>query len=188
MPRIVADSLAEHRDLVQRQVFDAFAELLGRGSFDAVTMAAIAERAGLGRTTIYHHFHDKEAVLVAFATHETQTYVSELRTALGEARRPADQLRTYIRHHLAAGEKFHMGLGPSLYGALSPAARLEIRDHVGEVEDVLREILSTGQAEGTFDIDDLPSALSLVHACLTPRHLPPAAIETFVLRAVGAEG
>lgn len=185
MPRILADSLSEHRDLVQRRVFDAFAKLMGEGSFDALTMAAIAEEAGIGRTAIYHHFHDKEAVLVAFATQETDAYTTDLRAALDDVEKPADQLRTYVRHHLAAGEKFHMGLGPSLYGALSPSARLEIRDHVVAVEDVLRGILERGRAERTFTFDDVDATLSLVHACLSPRHLPPAAIESFVLRAVG---
>lgn len=188
MPRILGESLSDHRELVQRRVFDAFAELMGEGSFDAVTMRAIAERAGIGRTAIYHHFHDKEAVLVSFATHETQAYTTELRSALGDAAEPVEQLRTYVRHHLAAGEKFHMGLGPSLYGFLSPSARLEIREHVVAVEDVLRGILERGRADGTFTFADLDSTLSLVHACLSPRHLPSAAIESFVLRAVGAEG
>ena len=185
MPRILGESLSEHREQLLRRVFDAFAELMGESSFDAITMRAIAERAGLGRTAIYHHFPDKEAVLVAFATHETQSYTSELRAALGDDDDPVAQLRTYVRHHLAAGEKFHMGLGPALYGVLSPAARLEIRDHVVAVEQVLRDILERGRATGVFAYDDIDATLSLVHACLSPRHLPPAAIEEFVLRAVG---
>jgi AcrR family transcriptional regulator len=188
VPRILGESLSDHRELVRRRVFDAFAELMGEVSFDAVTMAAIAERAGIGRTSIYHHFRDKEAVLVAFATHETDAYTTELQAALDTVEKPVDQLRTYVRHHLAAGEKFHMGLGPSLYGVLSPAARLEIRDHVVAVEDVLRSILERGRADGTFRYDDADATLSLVHACLSPRHLPSGAIESFVLRAVGAEG
>ncbi len=188
MPRIIGESLSDHRELLQRRVFDAFADLMGESSFDAITMRALAERAGIGRTAIYHHFRDKEAVLVAFASHETQAYTTDLRDALGEAQDPIDQLRIYVRHHLAAGEKFHMGLGPSLYGLLSDEARLEIRDHVVEVEDVLRGILERGRESGAFVYADLPATLSLVHACLSPRHLESAAIESFVLRAVGAEG
>ena len=188
MPRILGDSLGEHRVQLRRRVFDAFAELMGEGSFDAITMRGIAERAGIGRTAIYHHFPDKESVLVAFATHETEAYTTELRAALGDADDPVAQLRTYVRHHLAAGEKFHMGLGPALYAVLSPTARLEIRDHVIAVEQVLRDILERGRANGDFAYDDIDATLSLIHACLSPRHLPPAAIEEFVLRAVGGPG
>lgn len=188
MPRISGDSLQEHRDLLRHRVFEAFAELMGERSFDAITMAAIAERADLGRTAIYHHFRDKESVVVAFATHETERYVERLTEVLGDEADPATRLRIYVRHHLAAGEQFHMGLGPQLFGVLPDSSRLAIREHVLAVEDVLRSILAGGSAAGVFTIEDLDGTLSLVHACLSPRHLPASTIETFVLRAVGAAG
>lgn len=157
-------------------------------SFDAISMAAIAERAGIGRTSIYHHFPDKEAVLVAFATHETTAYVDLLTAELGRASSPTEQLRTYVRHQLEAGDQFHMGLGPAVAGHLSESARREIREHIVAVEEVLRGIITAGVGAGAFRVGDVDATLSLIHACLSPRHLPPATIESFVLRAVGAEG
>src|SRR6478735_10106431 len=71
VPRISGDSLQEHREQLQRRVFEAFAELMAERSFDAISMAAIAERAEVGRTSIYHHFPDKDSAVVAFASHET---------------------------------------------------------------------------------------------------------------------
>lgn len=188
MPRILGENLAEHREKIRRSVFDAFAALMGEHSFDAVTMAMIAARAGLGRTTIYHHFPDKESVVVAFATHETARYLDDLAGELSAAGDAVDRLRVYLRYQLEAGERFHMGLGPQLYGALSPQARLAIREHVIEVEGVLRDILSQGMADGSFAIrpDAIEETVSLVHACLGPRHLPAGTIEEFVLRALGA--
>jgi AcrR family transcriptional regulator len=188
VPRISGDNLQQHREQLQRRVFDAFAELMAERTFDAISMALIAERAELGRTAIYHHFRDKEAVVVAFATHETERYVEQLRSALVDADDPVEQLRTYVRHHLAGGEQFHMGLGPQLYGILSPASRQAIREHVVAVEDVLREILTSGVRAGAFIVDDLDATMSLIHACLSPRHLPPGTIEAFVLGGVGAAG
>jgi AcrR family transcriptional regulator len=188
VPRITGDSLAEHREQLQRRVFDAFAALMSERSFDAISMALLAERAEIGRTTIYHHFRDKEAVVVAFASHETARYVDELRDFLSVTDDPAERLRIYVRHHLAAGERFHMGLGPSLYGVLSPDSRLAIREHVVAVEDVLRDILESGRAAGALSFTDTAATMSLIHACLSPRHVPPSTIESFVLRAVGAAG
>lgn len=78
-----------------------------------------------------------------------------------------------------------MGLGPQLYGVLPESSRGEIREHVLAVEQVLRGILTDGMASGAFVIDDLDTTTTLIHACLSPRHLPAAAIEGFVLRAVG---
>ncbi len=173
---------------LRRRVFDAFAELVGERGYDATSMAAIAERAGIGRTAIYHHFPDKAAVVVAFAGHETDRYVARLREVLGATDDPVERLRTYVRHHLAADEEFHLGLGPRLVGMLSTEARQEIRAHVGAVEEVLRSILIDGVASGTMVVEDVEGTLPLIHACLGPRHLPPRTIESFVLRAVGAAG
>lgn len=188
MPRITGETLEEHRALLRQRVFEAFAELMGERSFDAITMAAIAQRAEIGRTAIYHHFHDKEAVMVSFASHETERYLELLHATLAGVEEPDLQLRVYLRHQLAAGEQFHMGLGAQVYGHLSQEARLAIREHVVAVEDVLRGILVAGSAAGVFDIDDIDGTMSLIHACLSPRHLPSSTIETFVLRGVGAAG
>lgn len=187
MPRITAPSVEQHREQVHRRVFEAFSTLLTEHSVDAVTMAQLAAAAGIGRTAIYHHFADKEAVVVAFASYETGRYIDELEVALADVRDPAQRLALYIRHHLEAGQQFHIGSGGPFYGTLSPEATVAIREHVVAVEEVLRSILSDGVAAGTFVVDDEAATISLIHACLAPRHLPSAAVERFVLRALGAK-
>ncbi|WP_121258281.1 TetR/AcrR family transcriptional regulator [Nocardioides ferulae] len=188
MPRITGDSLVEHRAQLRGRVFEAFAELMAERSFDAISMAQIAERAGLGRTAIYHHFHDKEQVVLGFAADGTEAYLEQLEVALGEVDDPAERLRTYVRHQVENSHQFHMGLGPQLYAVLSPAAQVAIRDHVVQVEAALRGILTDGLERGAFRVDDLDATLSLIQACLAPRGLPLPAVEAFVLRAVGADG
>ena len=188
VPRISGDSLQQHREQLQQRVFEAFAELMAERSFDAISMAAIAERAELGRTSIYHHFPDKESVVVAFASHETEQYLDHLLASLTEAEVPTDRLRLYISYQVAESERFHMGLGPQLYGVLGPESRQAIREHVVAVENVLQGILEAGIAAGEFQIEDVPGTMSLIHACLSPRDLPARTVETFVLRAVGAAG
>jgi AcrR family transcriptional regulator len=205
VPKISASSVEEHRERVQRRVFEAFATLMAEHSFDAITMAKLAAAAGIGRTAIYHHFADKEAVVVAFASHETSRYIDGLRADLADseadgeadvkadvkadgkadARDPVERLAIYIRHQLNASEQFHMGLGPQLYGALSLDTKRAIREHVVAIEDVLREILDDGVARGQFLIEDASATMSLIHACLGPRDLPAPVIERFVLRALG---
>ena len=179
--------MEEHREQVQRRVFEAFATLMAHQSFDAITMAKLAAEAGIGRTAIYHHFADKEEVVVAFASHETSRYIDGLRDALADLDDPVERLAVYIRHQLEAGQRFHMGLGTQLYGMLSRDTMLAIRDHVLAVEDVLREILTAGVAAGRFVVEDEAATVSLIHACLAPRHLPAAVIERFILRALCAK-
>jgi AcrR family transcriptional regulator len=186
MPRIDADTVEEHREALRRRVFAAFADLMAEHSFDAISMAQIAARAEVGRTAIYHHFPDKEAVLVAFATHETGRYLVALQEQLVGADSPADALRLYIRHHLASGEQFHMGLGRQMSGVVSPASRTAIREHVLAVEAVLRQIIADGVAQGAFVVDDVDTTLLLMHSCLSPRDLDQTTVERFLLRAVSS--
>ena len=78
-----------------------------------------------------------------------------------------------------------MGLGMQVYGMLSDDSRTAIREHVLDVERVLRELLEAGVESGDFVVDDVKATMSLIHACLSPRHLDPKVIEAFVLRARG---
>ena len=184
MPRIDAANLPEHRRKVHERVFAAFSDLMAERSYDSISMAQLAERAGLGRTAIYHHFHDKEAVVIAFATHETARYLDSLEERLATSTDPVEQLRIYIHNHLDLGDGFHMGLGPQLYGVLPESSRTEIREHVVAIEEVLRAILRAGQASGVFTYEDLAATTALIHACLGQRSLPPESITDFVLHAL----
>ena len=127
-----------------------------------------------------------DAVVIAFATHETQQYVASLQALLADTSDPVQQLRLYVRNHLDSGERFHMGLGPQLYRVMPASSAEEIREHVVAVEQVLQGILGAGMEQGVFAIDDLRATMSLIHACLTPRNLPADAVEEFVLHAVSA--
>lgn len=185
MPKIAAGSLHEHRNRVHHAIFESLATLMGERSFEAITMAQIASGAGMGRTAIYHHFPDKDAVVVAFASDETARYIERLGAALKEVEGPVEEMRTYIRHNLEAGEQFHVGLGPKLYGLLSPDSRRAIREHVVAIEDVLRDILDEGLRSGVFVYGDEAAAMALVHACLGARNVDVARMEEFILHGLG---
>lgn len=196
MPKITAGTLAEHRTRTRERVFAAFADLMGERGYATISLADIASRAGIGRTALYNHFPDKEAVVLAFAMDETSRYVAELEAALADVAEPTAALRTYIRTQLILSQELHVGFGPELSALLSREAQLEMREHVRVVEDVLRRILADGMAAGDFATADLRTVLSLVHSCLQSRHVPAAAsperelaiatTEAFVLRALGA--
>ncbi|MDF9718013.1 TetR/AcrR family transcriptional regulator [Nocardioides sp. ChNu-153] len=186
MPKISGESLSAHREQIRERVFAAFVELVGERSFEAITMAQLAARAGVGRTSIYHHFPDKDAVVVAFASHETTRYLETLEAVLADAGSPTERLRRYLHHHLAEGEQFHLGLGPQVYGLLSDSSLREIREHVVAVETVLRDIVDEGVASGEFAVRDVDAVLPLVHACLNPRQVPADVVVEFVLGGISA--
>ncbi len=187
MPRISADSVEEHSEQVHRRVFAALAELLADHDLDAVSMAQLAAAAGLGRTAIYHHFHDRDAVVVAFAADEAARYLEALQAGLGGAPDPVERLRVYVRHHLDAGGRTPLGLATRVEGSLSPESALALRGHVAAVEQVLGDLLTDGAGTGDLVVDDVPATVSLVHATLVAPELPPETVERFVLRALGVD-
>lgn len=184
VPKIIGSSLTEHRAATRRRVFEALVELLSDRPFDAVTMADLAARAEVGRSALYNHFRDKEAVVVAFATEETDRYLEQLQQLLADRDSPTGRLEAYVRHHVDTSAEFHIGLGPELRAMLSPESARAMREHVVAVEDVLRQILADGAASGEFAIEDVGATVSLVHATLAARHASADTTAAFVLAAV----
>ncbi|MPV50579.1 TetR/AcrR family transcriptional regulator [Pseudactinotalea sp. HY158] len=195
MPKIIGSTLAEHRQQVRQKLFTALAELMGERGFDSVTLAQIAARAKVGRTSVYNHFPDKEALLLAFIEHETGEFVTNMRAALVGVEDPEEQLRVYVRAQLLLQHPYHFAPGPSLASVVSRDTVARLGEHVREVAQLLRSILSAGIEHGGLPEQDVSAVVPLIHSCLQSRTLPlnpverEQAIETitaFVLRAVGA--
>ncbi|MCG2802967.1 MAG: TetR/AcrR family transcriptional regulator [Cellulomonas sp.] len=195
MPKIIGASLREHREQTRLRLFAALSELIGERGFDAVTLSEVAARAGVGRTAVYNHFPDKEAMLVGLIMHETTGWAAALNQALTGIDDPVEQLRTYVREQLALKAEYHFAPGPDLRRVLSVPTQARVREHVILVEQILRGILGRGIATGAFPEQELDVTLPLVTACLSGRGVPadgPAReraieqTEAFVLRAVGA--
>src|SRR3954451_13920639 len=70
MPRLWTDTIVEHRRSVHAAILSATARLVGERGLSAVTMSEVAERAGIGRATLYKYFPDVASILTAW--HEQQ--------------------------------------------------------------------------------------------------------------------
>lgn len=128
MPKIDAPTVAEHRALKERAIRDAVVELLINEGQDAVTPAAVAERSGLARTSVYQ-YHPSSASLVAVAVEELcRQAEAEVHQALSEVgTEPADRLNAYVSAMLRLAQSGHSPNRPiSLQGA-PKERRLEIR-------------------------------------------------------------
>ncbi|WP_022917847.1 TetR/AcrR family transcriptional regulator [Ruania albidiflava] len=194
MPKIIGSTLAEHRERVRTKLFTALSELMAETGFDAVSMADIAARAGVGRTSVYNHFPDKEAVLLGFIEHETRQYVQALAESLEHVHDPEEQLRVYVREQINLKSVYHLAPGPDLRSVVSSGTQARLREHVTQVTALLTEILEHGIATGRLPDQDVEAVVPLINACLSGRIHPEAgpereraveATEAFVLRAVG---
>ncbi|MGC5627620.1 TetR/AcrR family transcriptional regulator [Georgenia sp. Z1344] len=194
MPRIIGGSLAEHRELTRRALFASLDRLMRERGFDAVSLAEIAQDAGVGRTSVYNHFADKESLLLGFIEQETADFTESLTARLEAIDDPVEQLRTYVREQLQLDRSYHSAPGPALKEIISRDAAERLRAHVGRVELLLRQILADAHAQGLVGESDFDVTVQLVHACLSGRRLPTGEVERedfigatqeFVLRAVG---
>ncbi|MEJ8277525.1 TetR/AcrR family transcriptional regulator [Pseudonocardia spirodelae] len=193
MPKVLG-SLATHREQVRTRVFDALrAQLYDRG-FDAVTLSGVAAAAGVGRSALYNHFPDRQALLVAFVEHEAERYVAGLDAATAGASGAREKLAVFARMQLRRLAEFHLPPGQALAGALDPAAYRRIAAHADPIGDRLVAILREGARAGSM-VDDDPAVLAaVVTAALSSRRVVDvapdrldAAVETAVaavLRAV----
>lgn len=198
MPKIIGGSLHEHRIQTRHKLYTALSTLMAEKGFDSITLADIAARAGVGRTAVYNHFKDKDALLLGFISHETEQYVSNLERALGEVEDPVEQMRVYVRQNARLRTAFSFAPGPDLRTVVGRGTRSRLGDHATMVEDVLRRIIRSGVDAGVFAPQDIEISVPLVNACLRSHVLDGSGVprvdretveqtENFVLRAVGAQ-
>jgi AcrR family transcriptional regulator len=187
VPKVLGGSLAAHRDEVRARVFAALRELLYERGFDAVTLAGVAAAAGVGRTSIYNHFPDRQALLVAFVEHEADRYVADLEIALAAAATPTERLAVFARLQLHRLAEFHLPPGQGLAGTLDPEAYRRIAAHADPIGDRLARIVREGIEAGEMAAEDPAVLVAMIGAALSARQIvdvPPEELAGSVEAAV----
>ncbi|HEV2460660.1 MAG TPA: TetR/AcrR family transcriptional regulator, partial [Ktedonobacterales bacterium] len=122
----------------RRLVTSALMELLLEKRFDAITVQDLLDRAGIGRSTFYAHYFDKDDVLAQIAEQMLETF--RMRVAQDGARQTGDAGPAG-----PAGHADGQAILPSLeifrhVQQQYPQLRALVRGHAGEV------LWATGQA------------------------------------------
>ena len=194
MPKILGEHLAEHRELTRRRLFDALAELMTEMPFSAITMSQIAAQASVGRTAIYNHFADKDAILLAYMRETTAEFAQVLSQALEGQDDALQELRIYVRSYMELKEHFHLMQAMDLRANVSPENATHLHDHAAIVEHALTHILQTAIDQGCIPAQNVRLLVALVHSSMSGVTVPTAPearenvirkVQTFILRAVG---
>ena len=82
MPKIEAGTVAEHRAMREQQVLQAAADLLVDGGPQALTPAAVAKRAKISRTAVYHYYPSSADLLIGALEHLMEIAVTEIDDAV----------------------------------------------------------------------------------------------------------
>jgi AcrR family transcriptional regulator len=127
----------------------AAVDLFTEQGYDATTVAQIAERAGVTKSTFHRHFPDKRDVLVA----GQQTLSDLLAEGIAEAppgATPLDCVAAALERVSGAMTSFNRELGPRIKAAVAASAELQERDAlkaVGLAEAVTTALLARGVGE-----------------------------------------
>lgn len=82
------------------QILDAALKLFAEQGFTATDVQVIADRAGVGKGSVYRHFGNKDALLRATARHARNWLLREVDAAAEELADPLEKLRAGIRAFL----------------------------------------------------------------------------------------
>lgn len=155
---------ADAKGTVDR-IIEATLGLIAERGLGGITMTAVAHAAGIARATLYNHFHDVEAIVVAaIETHQDES-LAALRAMLATIDSPTARLEHLVRH-VAAGAIHHHHVPTVRYG-LSAAVRESLLAHDRAFLSIIEDTLSTGLAAGAFRSDlDTARDAQLIHRML----------------------
>lgn len=175
MPRIRAENLPAHRELMRSRLLDAFGELMGEVGYDGLTLARVAERAGMARNTTYNYVADKQDLLMAFVERSVEAFIVEVRTDMADAPAAADRLAILVRRQMAqfraepgAGSEAGMLDGSSL----PPASHGELMSRFAPLHALLAEVVSDGVASGAFRAVDPDAVVPMAFAVMGAERMP----------------
>jgi AcrR family transcriptional regulator len=178
VPKLWNETIETHRRAVRDAVLDAAAALVAEQGLRSVTMSEVAERAGIGRATLYKYFPDAEAILLAW--HERQvgdhlTYLAQVRDQAGDA---GERLTAVLEAYARVG---HEHYDPKLAALLHRGPHMVQAQQ--ELTELFRDLLVKARATGDVRDDVPPEELAryCIHALAAARSLPSeAAIQRLV--------
>jgi len=119
VPRISAPTVAEHRAAQQRALLDAARALLAETGRPP-TFAALAERAGLARPSIYQYFRSADDLLHAMVEDVFPRWAGTVAQAMADADDDAGRVLAYARTNLQLVAEGEHALATAL-AAVGPA-------------------------------------------------------------------
>jgi AcrR family transcriptional regulator len=139
MPRIEADTVAEHRAQQHDALLDAAQEILLREGYEALSFRTLGERTGLARNSIYRYFTSRDEVIGELCERDMPRWLAEVDRAMDRADTVAAKVEAFVRaqlkmlvggHHRMAAVIGDAPLGPEARArinalAYAPAVHLE---------------------------------------------------------------
>lgn len=155
----------EHRREIGDRIVAAAVEMVRENGISAVSMSALAARAGVSRPTLYQHFPDLEHVLIAWVGGAVDRFLADLDVVLARTDEPWERLALYVRAQCEVFAGSPYGLGATHLESGGPRLSAVLEQRLGEIRQLLRLILDDALVRGEVRADlDTALAADLVFA------------------------
>jgi AcrR family transcriptional regulator len=171
MPKLWTKTMKAHRHAVREAILDAAWALAAKRGLASVTMMEVAEKAGIGRATLYKYFPDIETILVAWHRRHVAGHLEHLAKLRDQAHEPSERLKAVLEAY-----------GLISYRRGRHAAELVALLHRGEevaradhrlrdlVRDLLMDVADAGKVRDDVAPDEL--AAYCLHSLTAAGSLP----------------
>lgn len=139
MPKLWSDTIETHRREVHDAILETTVALVTKHGLRPVTMSQIAEKAGIGRATLYKYFPDVESILVAWHERHIGNHLQQLAHLRDEDGNAAARLEAVLEAYALIQHEHH---GTEL------SALLHRGEHVARAQDHLRDFIKSLIREG----------------------------------------
>lgn len=152
MPRIRAESIEAHKSATRNELLEAASALFRAQGYGDTNLADVTAYAGIGRTTIYEYFLDKEDLLVNLIEAAMPAAISEILAGLPEGLTVRERLSELIIRSLEfVSTDHHLGsMMMKELPVLTPQAARRVRAVHAPLETEIVRLCAMGIDSGEF--------------------------------------
>jgi len=154
-PKIQAATVVEQRQMRQRQLIDAALAIALESGAANITVAAVAKRAGLARSSMYEYFSSSADLIADLVIEELALYQKRLAHAVRDTEDPYEYIELWIAEALQYVVDGRHMLVKSLNSATIPEFR---RDEISQGHRNLMTTISAPLQE--IGLTDIRGAMS----------------------------
>ena len=153
----------------RREIFNAAVNIFLKQGFQETSIGEIAEAAGIGRSTLYDYFKNKDDILVFFVEEEVSELTRRTEEISLQSSNLVEKLRQTMLIHLeflAQNKELYLKLMmETMQLSLESQQRIQLKRYA--YQDLLRSIIEQGVQQGVFrPVDQLLVARVLINSII----------------------
>ena len=158
------DTLESHKARYRERIIDAAIDLVAEEGVTKASMAALAQRAGIGRATLYKYFPDVEHALIAHVEREVDECWNRLQATVNQHADPVERLRGCVETLLDyfASPRHRLGWVTLEQADLSSVAVARLRQLMARLPEPICLTIVDGVCTGALRSDLRPDMHGLL--------------------------